>query len=225
MLEVIVTNVDDALNAEKGGANRLEIVREPNQEGLTPSIEIVKRIRDSVWIPMRVMVRDKNTFTDFKFVELKEMSRFINQLSKIDVQGVVVGFLTNEKKINFDAIETVLEYKNNLEVTFHRAIDDSVDIIDSIKELIKSKLFDRILTSGGAKTAYEGIKTLKKLNSLSSDRIKVIAGGSISAGNIRAIKKETGVTEYHVGRSVRNNQDYCEEIDPLRVKEIIDALH
>ncbi len=225
MLEVVVTNVDDALNAEKGGANRLEVVSEAYQEGLTPSIESVKRIRDSVMIPMRIMVRDKNTFTDFNLNELKKMSNFINQLSKIDVQGIVVGFLTKNRKIDFNSIEMVLEHKNNLSVTFHRALDESVNIEDSIRELIEFKLFDRILTSGGAVTAYEGIKILKKLNSLSSNQIKVIAGGSISAENIRAIKKGTDISEYHVGRSVRNNHNYFEEINPLKVKEIINVLH
>ncbi len=225
MLEVVVANVDDALNAEKGGANRLEVISEPYQEGLTPSIESVKMIRDSVMIPIRVMVRDKNSFTDFNLNELKKMSSFINQLSKIDIQGVVVGFLTKDRKIDFKATEIVLEHKNNLRVTFHRAIDESVDIEDSMKELIESKLVDKILTSGRAKTALEGIETLKKLNSLSSNKLEIIAGGSISAENVRTIKKETDIAEYHVGRSVRKKFNYFKEIDPLKVKEIINALH
>ncbi len=225
ILEAVVANVDDAVSAEKGGASRLEIVSEPEREELTPSIEIIKRIQDTVNIPIRVMVRDKNSFTGFNSSELERMAEFVNQLSESNVQGIVVGFLTKDGKIDIGSLEKILEKRNNLGVTFHRAIDKAKDIDDSIKMLIESKLVDRILTSCGAETSVKGIKTLREINTFTTNGLKIIAGGAISADNIKAIRQNTGIMEFHVGRSVRENKCYGENINPWEVQRIADVLN
>lgn len=224
MLEVIAANLEDALNAEKGGAHRIELVSNPSQEGLTPKIETIKQIIDSISIPLRVMIRDKNAFSDFNYSELKNMASTVKELSKINVDGIVAGFLKSDGTIDFKALQIVLEYKNDLGVTFHRAFDEVNNYEDSLEELINTGIFDKILTSGRSKKAEDGIKILKKLNSLSGNKISIVAGGSISSMNIKKIKSKTGIREFHVGKAVRKNQNYSNDIIPEKVNELVKLI-
>lgn len=224
MLEVIAVNVNDAINAEKGGANRLEIVSSPDEDGLTPTLETVKQIVNSISIPARVMIRDRNVFNGFSSSELKNMALTVKKLSEINVDGVVVGFLNENNSINFDALRIVLEYKGNMKVTFHRAFDKVNNFENSLEELINSGMFDKILTSGIAAKAEDGITVLNKMNSLSKGKISIIAGGSVSNKNIKKIKVSTGITEFHVGKAVRKNQSFAGDILPEKVKELADLI-
>ena len=92
LLEVIVSSVEDALEAERGGAGRLEIVRNLELGGLTPSFETVQEICQRVALPVRVMLRCSESHIPGPH-EVEMLSRQAEALAALGVDGVVLGFL------------------------------------------------------------------------------------------------------------------------------------
>ena len=60
-LEVIVCSVADAVAAEEGGADRLEVARAMDLSGLTPPIDLVREIQRAVRLPLRAMYGSTTT--------------------------------------------------------------------------------------------------------------------------------------------------------------------
>ena len=56
-IEIIATTLDQALQAEKFGADRIELVTAMLETGLTPSLGLIKQVKEKVNIPMVVMIR------------------------------------------------------------------------------------------------------------------------------------------------------------------------
>ncbi|MGH9841219.1 MAG: copper homeostasis protein CutC [Blastocatellia bacterium] len=124
--EVIVGSVEDAIAAERGGANRLEIISHYKAGGLTPSLDLVREIVGIVKIPARVMVRDEESFvvTDEKKIErLCEAARSFQELP---IDGFVLGFLKGNE-IDHGLVARVLACAPELKATFHRAFDQKYE--------------------------------------------------------------------------------------------------
>ncbi len=203
LIEVIVCTVNDAEQAESGGADRLEVVQELAQGGLSPKLELVEEILQRVSISVRVMIRPRNCFFGFRLSEIEQMRAQVTRLSASGVEGVVVGILNEKGDIDFRALEKILANKNTLKVTFHRAFDYVKDPRKSLLDIIRFGGIDRILTSGefsGAKDRFEGLATL---NTLAAGQITIIAGGGLRRNNIVQIAQKTGIHEFHFGRAVR----------------------
>src|SRR5215218_5426095 len=96
LLEVIVQTVDDALAAQDGGADRLELVRDLDVGGLTPSMALVDAIQDATQLPLRVMVRENGGFT-VGDGELRTLRAAVAALAGRNVDGLVMGFARDGK--------------------------------------------------------------------------------------------------------------------------------
>src|SRR5690349_656023 len=107
MLEVIVCSDADAIEAQKGGAGRLEIVRELDRGGLTPPVEVVRAIKDVVDLPLRVMVRESDGYETTSEMEIEKLCAAASEFSTLDVDGIVLGFLKG-KTIDLDLTARVL---------------------------------------------------------------------------------------------------------------------
>lgn len=220
LLEVISCSVEDARNAEAGGADRLEVTEQLDHEGLTPSLELVERIRQAVSIPMHVMLRSRNAFAGYSPKELDRMHEELRAFRRVGVDGVVVGFLTRNAKIDFESMEAILKEAQGLSITFHRAFDHVRDHRRGLEGLIERNVVHRVLTSGGASSALEGRKVLADLFRLAGGRIALIAGGGVSAENLPFIFNYTGVREYHTGRSVRTPPARDGVVDAAKVRHL-----
>lgn len=204
-LEVIAWSMDDAIKIEQAGADRIELVIDLEKGGLTPPLELVKQVIDTVKIPVRVMVRD----TDASFVYDKETMdkhlMFITALKDIKPEGIVFGSLTKDNKIDFKQLKQVIDVKGDMRLTFHRAFDelDSSIALKQFDELSKYDV-DTLLTSGLEASALKGSEFIKKL--IDKRTINILPGKSIDFSNYKDILKETHAKYLHVGYSVRDKQ-------------------
>ena len=126
ILEVIACSVADAIAAQKGGASRLEVVRELDRGGLTPSITLVRAIKEAVDVPLRVMVRESDGYAIADEVEIEKLCEAASELSNLGVDGLVMGFLMRGT-IDLELTSRVLDCAPGLNATFHHAFEDASD--------------------------------------------------------------------------------------------------
>lgn len=183
MLEVCLQNIDDIeiLNKYRDIVGRIELISAIEVGGLTPSIEMLKTVKERTDIPVMSMLRYRAG--DFYYTEnehsLHEES-LMNLLKYTD--GIVFGSLTRENKINIEQTKKILELtkKANKEFVFHRAIDCTANYEESVK-LLDELGVTRILTSGHESDVVKGLKNIKKLKT----NCEILAGAGINENNFK----------------------------------------
>lgn len=216
----------DAVEAERGGADRLEIVRDLDREGLTPSLSLVREIRKEVAIPCRVMLRhqESHMLTDRR--DLQEYARLAGEFAAAGVDGFVFGFVRDEA-IDVEAAGALLTYLHpiNAKATFHRAFDATADCIAAIAALKKCAGVDRILTGGGSGPWALKAQRLSQFCALARPEITIIAGGGLDAWAIRLLVERTPVQEFHTGRAVRDSAQPTGRVQAALVSELARIVH
>ncbi len=200
--EACVETLEDALAAEKRGANRIELCSALNQDGLTPSSELTMQCVQNLSIPVMAMVRPRGGNFVYSEAELRQMESEIEFFKQSGVAGVVFGLLTDNGAVDVENTRRLAKLASPLEVTFHKAIDYSNDILKSFQELNAIDGINRVLTSGGRDTAWNGRSMLKQMQDLPGRQIKIIAAGKVLPENRERIAKFTGVAELHGKRIV-----------------------
>jgi copper homeostasis protein len=201
LLEVIVTSLQDAREAEAGGADRLEIVRDLEVGGLTPPFALVQEIIAGVATPARVMVRETASFTVKGKPEMDRLLRTMEGLASLPIDGVVLGFLDNGR-VDLRTTARILSKAPWLRATFHRAFEETLAPFDDLAVLENLPQVDRILTSGGAGAWNEKAGKLEALQR-ACERITILAGGGMTLEGVRYLRKHTTLREFHVGAAVR----------------------
>ena len=223
LLEVIVSSVEDALEAERGGAGRLEIVRNLELGGLTPSFETVQEICQRVALPVRVMLRCSESHIPGPD-EVEVLAQQAEELAALGVDGVVLGFL-REHQVDVDLARQVLSRAPNLKATFHRAFDEASHPLAAIKELKKLRQVDRILTSGGDGPWETRAKRLENYQQVAAPEITILVGGGLDRVAIERLLSETSqLREFHSGRGVRIPAEAHGAVRAERVKEFVGSL-
>lgn len=216
MIEVIVQNKDEAIAAEKLGLDRLELVSAMKEDGLTPSYGTMKEVIKSVSIPTQVMIRPHNYGYNYSENEVIAIQEDIRALLDLGCNTIVFGALTEEGEINQSVLEEIISVSSDLDITFHRAFDETSSTMKAYKTLTQyKKNVKRILTSGGANTCEDGMKELKDLIYL-SHQIKgptVMPGTGLTKNNIKMIHTELRAEEYHFGKYVREDNVYRNPFD------------
>jgi len=202
LLEVIACSVADAIEAERGGANRLEIVRDLHCGGLTPSFELVREIKQAVGLPVRVMLRESQGYQTSDATEIDRLCRAAEAFASLEVDGVVLGFL-NDGEVDVELTQNVLACAPQLRATFHHAFEDAKDKLHAIGEIKQLPQVDRILSHGGTDNLKLRVQRLAEYEQASAPELTILAGGGIDADAIVAIKRETRIREFHVGRAAR----------------------
>ena len=195
--EACVDNINDAINAFKLGANRLEYCSKLDEDGLTPSKEELISIKKLVSIPIRVMVRPHSKSFNYRESDILEMKSTIEFCKSQNFDGVVFGCLKTNFELDIDLISKLANYSKPLNVIIHKAIDFTQSPLESLKELIELKTVNGVLSSGGAATAELGIKTLKKMVDIAPLNFEIIAAGKITDSNIDEIHKKICSGFYH----------------------------
>ncbi|MBX9366426.1 copper homeostasis protein CutC, partial [Streptomyces sp. WAC04114] len=90
VLEVIALGVEDAVAAQEGGADRLELVTDMAADGLSPSAATVAGIRRAVDISLRVMIRLADGFAAG---DVERLVRVAGELREAGAEEFVLGFL------------------------------------------------------------------------------------------------------------------------------------
>ena len=196
LVEAAVETLASALAAERSGADRIELCPNLNDGGTTPSAELTAKVTERTRLPVFVLIRPRVGRFVYSDDEIGGMAREIELARQMGVAGIVTGALTPDDKVDIDQTRKLVDAAGGLPVTFHRAIDLTVNLSDALEQLIEIGV-SRILTSGGAATALEGVDAIAALVAQARGRITIIAGGSIRHHNARDVIEKTGVGEIH----------------------------
>jgi copper homeostasis protein len=199
-LEISVESLEAAMAAERGGADRIELCGNLSAGGVTPGADLLRTVRANVHIPIFSMVRPRTGDFVYSSAEYAEMKRSISDAKESGMDGVVLGILTKERRVDIARTRELVELAKPLPVTYHRAFDEADDLRQALEDVIQSGA-KRILTSGGAKSAQGGGAVLAELIAAAGERIVVVPGAGISALNIEQIAKRTKAREFHSGLS------------------------
>lgn len=202
IFEACVETLEDAIAAEKRGAHRIELCSALDQDGLTPSQELTRQCVEKLSIPVMAMVRPRGGNFVYSEAEIRKMEREIEFFKQAGVNGVVFGMLTDDGNIDVENTNRLTQMASPLEVTFHKAIDYSVDVLKSFQQLNAINGITRVLTSGGQDTAWNGREALRQMQEMPGRKIKIIAAGKVLPENREQIPGFTGITELHGKRIV-----------------------
>ena len=219
LLEVIVQSVADARAAHEGGADRLEVVREIERDGLTPSLDLVRAIQADVPLPLRVMVRESDGFGITGPEELRTLQHVFADLADLGVHGAVVGF-ARDGRLDLDLIASVLAVAPGLPVTLHRAFDSVADPESAIDGALAFPQIDRILTSAGEGDWPRRCERLVGWSRRAGPRITFLPGGGLDEQALRVLAGSGCVSEAHVGKAARFPQVSTAPVSASRVARL-----
>lgn len=219
MLEIACFTSSSAIRAFNSGADRLELCANYAAGGLTPSIDTFLEIRKHAKdIPINVMIRPRAG--DFRYcaAEFEKMRHEIALFSTL-ASGFVFGILDAHGHVDVARNAELVDVAGSLPCTFHRAIDEVVDL-EKGAEMVIACGFKSVLTSGGEKSAEEGAERLRQLQEKYGRDISLIAGGGVRSGNVQELKSQTGVQWVHSAAITSDD----EEADGEEVKRIREVL-
>lgn len=223
LLEVVVSTVADAVAAEEGGAGRIELVAGIEQGGLTPDLAMIRSVLAVVRIPVRVMLRDNPSFAAADEAEIRHLYSFAQELGRLGVAGLVLGFI-QDGKVDLALACRLLSAAPLLNATFHRAFDQATHPMEALAALKSCEQIDRILTDGGPGDWPERARRLEMLRARARPEITVMAGGGLDAEALRLLRTRTEVREFHVGRAARLQPNWQSPVDAARVHHLVGVL-
>ncbi len=194
--EVCVENLAEALEAEKRGADRIELCDNLSFGGTTQSYGTIKKALEKLKIPVFPIIRPRGGDFFYTEDEIEIMKEDVKMCKSLGAEGVVLGMLTKDKKIDFSLVKEFVSLAYPMEVTFHKAIDELENPVEAVEGLINAGV-KRILSSGTKETALEGAEILNKMIEKADGRIIIVAAGKITAENFQEVSKKISVFEYH----------------------------
>ena len=207
-LEIAVTSVAGALAARAAGATRVELCSALEVGGVTPSQGLVEGVLDEVggvdaddgWQGVHVLIRPRPGGFGYSDEERFLLRREVVTVLEAGADGIVIGALTPHGEPDVELVRELADAAAAYEatVTFHRAIDLSVDPVAAIRAL--DGVVDRVLTSGGAPAAAAGAATIAEMVAVGGP--DVLAGGGVTVDAIRALAA-LGVEGVHLSAKRR----------------------
>jgi copper homeostasis protein len=200
LLEIAVETVEAAEAAQRAGADRIELCAALHSGGVTPPAVLLDSARKNLCIPIFVMIRPRPGDFIYSAAEFGEMKATIATAKHTGANGIVLGLLTPSRRVDIQRTRELITLVQPLPVTFHRAFDEIADLPKALEDVIQAGA-TRILNSGGAKTALEGMHTIANLITAAAGRITIVPGAGITAENISQLAAATQAREFHAGLS------------------------
>lgn len=202
LIEVCVTSVQSAINAELGGALRVELVDNLIEGGTTPSTGTIALARKMLSIGLFIMIRPRGGDFCYSDLEFEIMKEDVKAARELGADGVVAGILLPDGKIDVERMSVLKGLAGDIGFTCHRAFDMTVDKFKALEDLIDIGA-DRILTSGGKNKAPDGKELIRQIIDQADGRIMIMPGSGVNEETIAALREHTGACEFHVtGRSL-----------------------
>lgn len=198
VLEVCVDSVESAMAAERGGAQRVELCSNLLEGGITPSAGLIARVRDRIGIDLFAIIRPRGGDFAYTGEEFEVMQEDIRRAQALGVEGVVLGVLDEHGGVDVERTRALVELARPLPVTFHRAIDMTPDPEAALEDVIRTGAA-RVLTSGGAASAVQGLPRLARMVQAAGERVAVMAGGGLTAETLARVARASGAREFHAG--------------------------
>jgi copper homeostasis protein len=212
LVEAAVETLEEALAAERAGADRIELCANLSDGGTTPGAGLIAAVVGQTKLPVVVMIRPRGGGFVYSDHEIGAMTRDIELAGAGGIAGIVTGVLAADGHIDIERTRALVSAAAGLPVTFHRAFDSTLNLPDALEQLIQIGI-SRVLTSGGAATALEGVATIAKLVDQARAWISIIAGGGIREHNARNVVARTGAREVH-----------SRLVDEVSMKALVDVL-
>jgi copper homeostasis protein len=204
ILEICANSAHSCVEAEAGGAARVELCASIPEGGTTPSYGEIRTTQELAGgIDINIIIRPRGGDFLYTPAEVRSMLYDIEMAGELGLYGVALGCLTAEGDIDVPLLRQLKRAAGRLSVTFHRAFDVCRDPFTAMEQLIDCGC-DRVLTSGQKSDAVSGIPLIAELVKRANDRIIVMPGCGIRPDNIRRIDMETGAREFHTSaRSIK----------------------
>jgi copper homeostasis protein len=219
-VEICVTTVASVLAAEAGGADRVELCHDMPAGGTTPSIGAVDTACRLAKLPVHILIRPRPGDFCYTELELDVMRRDIAAARAAGAAGAVLGALRADGSVDRAAMASFIEVARPMSLTFHRAFDSIADPFAAFEDLIAMRV-DRLLTSGGAPTAVQGLPRLEALVAAARGRIAVMAGGAITLRDIPPLLASRQISELHFGSAACR---IAGATDPHNVRGLVAAI-
>ncbi len=223
ILEVCCGSLASAMQAVKGGAERIELCSALSFDGLTPSTGTLCLLRDRFpELRIHVLIRPREGHFVYTEDEVLQMEADIRAAATLGATAVVAGALTPENTVDVQTTLRLRQAAPDIPFTFHRAFDRIADQKEALEQII-SLGCDRVLTSGGAASAEIGIPRLRSLVQQAAGRIVILPGGGVNRDNARRILDLTGASEIH-GSCSRRSPDGLTITSADEVRAVINAI-
>ncbi|MGP1392897.1 MAG: copper homeostasis protein CutC [Candidatus Cryptobacteroides sp.] len=209
ILEICASSLQSVQAAVDGGAQRVELCSALDEGGVTPSLGFIREARKNKTLKIHVLIRPRRGDFLYNESEIACMEQDIVMAKSCGADGIVIGALTADGLIDKEVCKRLINAAGNMNITFHRAFDLCQNPYKALDDIIRLG-FNRILTSGQAPTAIDGIPLIKELINRSGNTLTILPGGGVSPDNARYLLEETGATELHASaRAVfKSNMHY-----------------
>ncbi len=205
VLEICCFNLQSVIVASGSGADRIELCMDPGDGGTTPSYGLIRAARavtqGAAPVLLYPIIRPRGGDFFYDKDDYVQMLLDIGMCRELGCDGVVIGGLTQDGRVDKEQCAKLVEAAGPLGVTFHRAFDRVADPLEALEDIIGIGC-ERILTSGLRPTAPEGSSLLKELVSRAGDRIRIMPGSGVRAENVVVLQKDTKAREFHTSARV-----------------------
>ncbi|MEM9545628.1 MAG: copper homeostasis protein CutC [Bacteroidota bacterium] len=204
ILEACVGSLKQAIDAKSKGAHQIELCDRLDLDGTSPSINTVVEVCKQVQIPTKVIVNPKPFDYHYSPGDFEAILTYVQKLNDLPIGGIVFGPLDPKGYPDLKQISQISEI-TKVPITYHKAIDASENISQSTQMLADQGIVQFILSSGGQKTAQEGVPLLHEMKSLlQNSTIELIAAGSITSENLADLHQQLNLKYYHGKKIVGN---------------------
>jgi copper homeostasis protein len=197
IIEACVNSSVSAIEAQKGGADRVELCENLHDGGTTPSAGSIRHARKNLHIGLFVMIRPRGGDFCYSNDEFEIMQHDIRVAKELGADGVVFGILLPDGTMDMERMRLLVGLARPMGISCHRAFDMTADPFKSMEDLISLGI-DRILTSGQQPTAPEGAMLIRDLIIKSAGRIIIMPGSGVKEHNVAALIRTSGATELHI---------------------------
>jgi copper homeostasis protein len=206
LLEICCGSLDDAIEAEGGGADRVELCSSLFVGGLTPSIGTLIAAKARLGIPVAFMIRPRGGGFCYTEAEMSVMEHDTEAAMSHGADAVVFGILTDEGRIDIERSRRIRAAAGGRPAVFHRAFDVTPDPFRAIDELVDLGV-TRILTSGQRDTVHEGLDLIARLVDYAGDRVEIMPGGGIRPYQVEEVIRRTRCRQIHVATWTKRPDD------------------
>ena len=196
IIENCAGDVPSCLEAERGGASRIELCAALSEGGTTPSYGTVVTALRCCRLPIIPIIRPRSG--DFLYIEteIDVMLEDIRLFRRLGVAGFSLGALTPDGDLDDELCRRLIREAEGLPITLHRAFDRAASLEKALEQAVAVG-FACILTSGGTPSAVDSLDRIRRLVEQADGRICIMAGSGITADNARHVVESTGVSAIH----------------------------
>ncbi|MGC6415320.1 MAG: copper homeostasis protein CutC [Bacteroidia bacterium] len=215
LVEICANSFRSAQNAQNAGADRIELCSELAVGGITPSYGLISHVLNKLNIPTHILIRPRGGDFCYNNDDFEIMKQDIEMCKSLGAKGIVSGVLNPDFSIDIDRTITLINLSRPMNFTFHRAFDLVSNPFKGLKQLEKMGV-SRVLTSGQAPTAIEGLSLLKTLQN--DFKGIIIPSAGINCENIKQFKL-SGFKEIHFSASVQQPKKFKQNLPLNSIKD------